>query len=325
MKVFKVILILYVLLFCQPRVYSQVTDDQGVNQDARQIPQQGSDQGAGGGTEQNVQQSGGQTEVIPSLPLLEIKRLETKEPYSYSIELRDVELSDFFRVVAHDYNMNILVDKDVSGTISASLTNTSLEEALEAITEMNNLVLETKGKIFIVKPHFITKTFILQHVEAGSLLETASSGSAAGGTAAAAGASGDTGGGAAVTTDASAGAAAGTGTAGASTGGTTSGAAAQASTIYDLLSDKGKVLLGKKTNSLTVIDYPKNVEIVESYLQTIDRSVVGKVFKLKYINARDVSGGTAESSEASSSSEASGEAAASTSDSASQSTESGGE
>ena len=59
-------------------------------------------------------------------PVLEIKRLES-EAALYSIELRDVQLNDLFRVIAHDYNLNILIDPAVSGTITASFTNISLE------------------------------------------------------------------------------------------------------------------------------------------------------------------------------------------------------
>src|SRR3989338_7381644 len=47
-------------------------------------------------------------ESAPAEPasILEIKQLGTEEPL-YSLELREVELSDLFKVLAHDYNLNI--------------------------------------------------------------------------------------------------------------------------------------------------------------------------------------------------------------------------
>lgn len=216
-----------------------------------------------------------ETNKAPTLsaPVLEIKRLEAKEPL-YSIELRDVELSDLFRVIAHDYNFNILMDEEVSGKITASFTNISLEEALAGIAEMSNLVLAKKGNIIKVSPNLITKTFILKSIEARQLLES----SVAGGAQAA----------------------------------TTTKAAQQTSTIYDLLSDKGKVLIGEQQNSIVVIDYPSYVEKIEGYLKEIDQKMASRVFKLKYLKASDVVG-EADQAQASSTGGAQGSSSAPTS------------
>lgn len=113
--------------------------------------------------------------LTSAAPVLEIKRLESENPL-YSIELRDVLLTDLFRVIAHDYNLNILMDKNVSGTITASFTNISLEEALDAIAEMSNLAIERKGNIVKISPNLITKTFVLKYIEAKKLLDASTPG-----------------------------------------------------------------------------------------------------------------------------------------------------
>lgn len=128
-------------------------------------------------------QPAGKTEEVKkgltgATPVLEIKRLES-ESALYSIELRDVQLSDLFRVIAHDYNLNIVMDQGVSGTITSSFTNISLEEALEAIAEMSNLTIEKKGNIVKIKPNLLTKTFVLKYIEAKKLLEGSVSGQTA--------------------------------------------------------------------------------------------------------------------------------------------------
>lgn len=108
----------------------------------------------------------GETAAIERLePVMQIKRLETEEPL-YSFELRDVELGDLFRVLAHDYKLNLLVDKDVQGKVTASLTNVSLEEALNSIAESLNLKLEKKGNIIWVSPNFIVRVFKLKYLKA---------------------------------------------------------------------------------------------------------------------------------------------------------------
>ncbi len=108
--------------------------------------------------------------LTPAVSVLEIKRLESENPL-YSIELREVLLTDLFRVIAHDYNLNILMDQNVSGTITASFTNISLEEALDAIAELSNLSIEKKGNIVKISPNLLTKTLVLKYIEAKKLLD----------------------------------------------------------------------------------------------------------------------------------------------------------
>ncbi len=104
--------------------------------------------------------------------IIQIKPLEGKENI-YSFELRNVEIGDLFRVLAHDYKINLLVDKDIQGQVTASLSNVTLEEALSAIAESQNLILEKKGNIIKVSLNLITKTVILKYVEAKKILESA--------------------------------------------------------------------------------------------------------------------------------------------------------
>jgi type II secretory pathway component HofQ len=195
-------------------------------------------------------------ELTAPVPLLEIKRLESEEPL-YSIELRDVQLADLFRVIAHDYNLNILIDKEIAGTITASFTNVSLEEALDSIAEMHNLSLEKKGNILRVVPNLITKTVVLKYIEAKKLLAPLNADEAS----------------AAQTTQ------------------ETNQTKSQSS-IYSLLSEKGKILLGKQQNSIMVIDYPSNVKRVEDYVAVVDHKMTTRVFRLKYIKADELTGGS---------------------------------
>lgn len=199
--------------------------------------------------------------------VMEIQRLDTKEPL-YSFELRDADVGDLFRVLAHDYKLNLMVDKDVSGQVTASLTEVSLEEALQTIAQSQNLKLEKKGNVLWVVPHLITKVFIIKHIEAKDILASSSESASAEITTAAA-----------QTTETVP-----------SSSSTSNAASSGPSSLYDLLSEKGKVLLGRQPNSLIVIDYPSHVEKVEAYLKEIDQKMSSKIFKLKYLKAADVVG-----------------------------------
>ncbi|MCF7873840.1 MAG: hypothetical protein K9L84_03520 [Candidatus Omnitrophica bacterium] len=209
-------------------------------------------------------------EITEQTPLMEIKRLEKEEP-EYSIELRRVPLQDFFRLVAHDYDLNIIVDQKVEGEITASLTNVSLEEALDIIVEQKGLALEKKGKIITVKPSLVTKIIPLKNATVSSILEEDDSKTSKGKTT-----SGGTQTAKTQKTQA--------------TSQTPQLIAARGSRgdIYDLLSSYGKIIPNKSTNSLVVIDYPSYVEQVENFVNLIDQKLTTRVFKIDYISVKQL-------------------------------------
>ncbi len=178
-------------------------------------------------------------------PVMKIRQLE-KEGQIYSFELKDADIRDVFKVLAYDHKLNLLVDKDVQGTITATMSEVSLGQFLEAIAKSLDLVIENNGNFFIVKPDLITRTFILKYIEAQVVLNP-------------------------LKNDATE-------------------TARRESTIYDLLSAKGKLLLSKQPNSIMAIDYPPNIKKIEDYLNEIDRRMSSQVFKLKYLKASDIAG-----------------------------------
>ncbi|MBU4305087.1 MAG: hypothetical protein KJ893_05665 [Candidatus Omnitrophica bacterium] len=205
--------------------------------------------------------------------VLEIKSLKADSSL-YEIELRNASPVDLFRVIARDYNLNILVEERVSGTITASFRSISLKDALQEIALMSNLVLEQKDKVLVVKPNLITKIFILNHVQAETLINPPAAES--------------------------------------DTSQTTQTTSGRGATIYDLLSNNGKVFLGKRPNSIMLIDYPDNVKKVELYLEMSDKGLTSKIFRLKYIKARDIVAPSASLSGNAAASSASAPAAAQT-------------
>jgi len=264
-RIYKVALIIIsfalVLDFCrQDKLFAQDAKQGQAQPSVQQQQQSQSNQPAAVGSASG--QAGANTEEVKKtltavVPVLEIKRLESEKPL-YSIELRDVQLTDLFRVIAHDYNLNMLMDQNVSGTITASFTNISLDEALDAIAEMSNLKIQKKGNIVKVSMNLITQTIVLKYIEAKKLFDASVPAQASSGNAATA-------------------------------------AAPSGSGLYGLLSEKGKILLGQQQNSLTVIDYPDSVKKVEDYLGVIDHKMETRIFKLKYLKANELVGAASNS------------------------------
>ena len=201
---------------------------------------------------QTAQAPEGDKEVV------EVKPVGTQDGQTiYSMELRHVDLKDLLRLLAHDYHLNIAIDKDVAGEVTASFEQVTLREALDTLLSLHGYRIEQRGNIMQVTKNLVTQLFVLNSVEARTLLESGGAGDEAG----------------------DAGAAAGDG---ATTG--------SASTIFDLLSPDGKIFLGQQPNSLMVRDHIENIRMIADYLGMVDRSMVNKIFKLKYIQASTLLG-----------------------------------
>ncbi|MDD4907782.1 MAG: hypothetical protein PHJ00_01815 [Candidatus Omnitrophica bacterium] len=192
-----------------------------------------------------------QEQKAPAAPSINIKAIDNKKEPVYSVELREVQVRDLFRVLAQDYKLNLLIDKDVDGTITASFNNISLEDMLNAVAQSNNLILEKEKNIIKIKPNLITRIFVLSHIEAKKIVQVQQAGAGSEGQVAAA-------------------------------------QSGTVNTIFDLLSPRGKILLGEQPNSIMIIDYPTNIERIEEYLKIVDQKTMARVYKLKYISVMDL-------------------------------------
>ncbi len=99
-----------------------------------------------------------------------ILRIESIDGDRFSMEFRNLEIKDLLRVIAHNYDMNILVNEDIRGKVTASFSNVTLDQALDAILSDNGLISEQQGDILKVKPNLISEVFTLEHIEAKKLI-----------------------------------------------------------------------------------------------------------------------------------------------------------
>ena len=255
---FKIFIIIFMVLFLSLKggVFAQEQQPETVTKEASLSQNAADQQGKSTQVVSQAQQTGKEAKPAANTlaPVIQIKPLEGTEKL-YAFELRDVEIGDLFRALAQDYKLNLLVEEGIQGKITASLSNVSLEEALETIAESQNLILEKKGNIIKVISNLITKTFILKYVEDKKLLESSAASTP-------------------------------------QTPGAPSSRSDSVSTIYDLLSKKGKIFLSNQPNSIMVVDYPANINKIEEFLKVTDQRMAIRVFKLKYLKAIDALGGT---------------------------------
>jgi type II secretory pathway component GspD/PulD (secretin) len=131
----------------------------------------------------------------------------------YSIELRNADLKDVIRYFAHEYKLNIIVNKDVSGKVTASLGNITIRQALEQVLDSQGYTIEEKDGILRVKKKATgAKEFRLRNISVDDIKKK----------------------------------------------------------ISGLLSDTGKMVVEKTSNSILVVDKPDNLSMVEKYINMID-------------------------------------------------------
>lgn len=164
----------------------------------------------------------------------------------FKMELRNVEIKDFLRVLAHEYSLNIIFEKEIQGVVTASFSNITLEEALRGVLGNLNLIAVREGNLMKIKRNLVSKTYVLKHIEARVLYTTLSGEQRS------------------------------------------EGKVAKKGALVDLLSQDGKIFLGRIPNSLLIIDYPVYLDKVDEYIETMDRKMESRIFKLKYLNAEDI-------------------------------------
>lgn len=97
-----------------------------------------------------------------------------------SMDFKDTELSNVLRIIAQTYELNIIAGPDVSGLVTVSFTNVTLEDALTAILNVNGYDFIIEGNIIRIIPlplkqKVTTRLFTLQKANAEAIREAVAS------------------------------------------------------------------------------------------------------------------------------------------------------
>jgi len=71
-------------------------------------------------------------------------------PERVTLEATDADLSDLIRMIAAHANLNLILDRNVSGSVTVSLRNVLLDDALRLILQSNGCLLQKEGDILRV-------------------------------------------------------------------------------------------------------------------------------------------------------------------------------
>jgi MSHA biogenesis protein MshL len=214
--------------------------------------------------------------VVQSLPKpAEIEGEAFKERF-YSLSYREAEIRDVLMAFARESSYNIIVDPEVSGKITVDLKKVTLSRALDSLLKPLGLDYKQEGRfIQVMKPKMETRMYNLNYLAAIRSGISVVRGSGGAGPS---------------TTTTSGGVAT-------QTSGTTVVSEVKSEEITNLwseiegrdkdgklddkvktglralLSEKGSMAVNKLACTLMVTDLPRNLEVVEKFLQQVERTV----------------------------------------------------
>lgn len=80
----------------------------------------------------------------------QIVKIEQVQPGKVSLNIKGVDIAEILKILALNFNLNIIVGKNVQGEVTVFLKNVDLMDALEIILAANDLAYEKKGDIINV-------------------------------------------------------------------------------------------------------------------------------------------------------------------------------
>ncbi|MCP4713607.1 MAG: hypothetical protein GY868_00705 [Deltaproteobacteria bacterium] len=182
----------------------------------------------------------------------------------YSLQMREAEVQDLLLAFAEQTGLNILVEPDISGTVTVDLKKVTLEQALDTVLLPLGLEYTREGNfIRVTKSHMQTRIFQLDYIVTKRSSESLVAGSVGGGADDAEGQGGQAG----------------------SSGGYSKVVSSDASDLWtelaaglqNLKSEEGRIIVNKASNSLIAIDYPREINRIAGFLDAIQSSVQRQV------------------------------------------------
>jgi type IV pilus assembly protein PilQ len=119
---------------------------------------------------------------VGTVPAVQPPKVERDDPFAgkrLTIYVKDAEVTDVLRMIASQFNLNILTTQDVKSVITVRLNDVPLRVGLDALVKaaLANIV-EDRNGVLIVKPQkkemygeVVTRVFDLDYVEAADIVK----------------------------------------------------------------------------------------------------------------------------------------------------------
>ena len=76
---------------------------------------------------------------------------DSSNALTMSLDVSNANITDVLRMVSRDYNLNLVIDKNVKGTVTLHLSSVPLQEGIAAIAQSLELVVVKEGEIYYLR------------------------------------------------------------------------------------------------------------------------------------------------------------------------------
>jgi MSHA biogenesis protein MshL len=218
--------------------------------------------------------------ALPQIPAIQLEeRQQPGTSFLSQMTVRNADLRAFLSALAQAAGLNLSMPPDITGTVSVDFDNVTLDQALDAVLTPLNLQYRIDGNLLrVFRPEMQTRQFSFDYITTTRTLGRSLSASASAGIGGLSGVSAGGLGGGGVTGGSST-----------SLSGTeTTNLLTDIQTGLDALkSPTGRIIYNKMAGVVFVTDFPRNLDAVEIFLETIQNAVNRQVvIEAKFIEVK---------------------------------------
>ncbi|MCX7726763.1 MAG: hypothetical protein N2053_07925 [Chitinispirillaceae bacterium] len=81
-----------------------------------------------------------------------------------SIDVKDTDIRDVIRMISKGYNLNILMDQDITGKVTLHLVDVPIMEGLRSIAASNNLEVVKEGNVYYIKKSGVEQRAMVKYL-----------------------------------------------------------------------------------------------------------------------------------------------------------------
>jgi MSHA biogenesis protein MshL len=205
--------------------------------------------------------------ALPQIPAVQLEeRQQPGTSFLSQMTVRNADLRAFLSALAQAAGLNLSMAPDIMGSVSVDFDNVTLEQALDAVLTPLNLEYRIEGNLLrVLRPEMQTRQFSFDYITTARTLGRTLSASASAGVG---GLSGFAAGG-------------GAGGGGVTGGSSTSLSGTETTNLLNdiqmqldsLKSPTGRILYNRMAGVIFATDFPRNLDTIEIFLETIQNAV----------------------------------------------------
>ena len=101
----------------------------------------------------------------PDVKPQEMKPADPEKQIMSPLDVKDADIQDVIRTISKGYNLNIILDKDVSGKVTVHLSDVPIIEGLRTLARSNNLDVVKEGNVYRIRKAEAEQRSVISYIK----------------------------------------------------------------------------------------------------------------------------------------------------------------